>query len=663
MRNLAILLVVLLFAVAAYYLYDTLRERTVAEKIGQIIRCEDRREITSALKEFLENPDPELRARAALAVGRIGTSGSGQLLYDLITSDSSMDVVGKAAFAIGLTGEQRFADDLLDLALDQPSKVTVRLVEAGGRLCDTSMANEIKMLGDFLTHPSPEVRDAACMALFRAGAVSMAPQLITLAQNEPDAEVQVAALYALARLGVPEATEVYIRHIADADPYVRTLAVRGLGSSESDEAIHYLTIALNDSDPRVVAQAVSALARKTTPDAKSKLVKKLSLERDEKLKVAIIDALARQQNAEGVDAVNAILSTGSTTNVTAAAIKYLATVQKDRSVILIDSLQTLDDPLIRAACAEAYAIIETESIIPRLAVLFNDASELVRLTAFGGLIELDSGNIDFYLNNALEDTCWVLPAVAIGEIKSRGLSSYLPRLNRWITGEDQPHEEIRAAIVDCTAPFLEQDNTDTTAREILNYGILDTDYNVRKIAAEIYSGQLGQDYSSRVPPANTRLSLNKIVGAVEKYAFNPYATIVTEYGEIEMELYFDVAPLTVMNFIDLAKDGYYDGIIFHRVIPNFVAQAGDPDGNGWGGPGYTIRCEYSDEPYRRGTVGMATSGKDTGGSQFFITHTPLPHLDGRYTVFGQVLVGMDVVDRIVKGDIIEEIQIHEGEKR
>jgi cyclophilin family peptidyl-prolyl cis-trans isomerase len=127
-----------------------------------------------------------------------------------------------------------------------------------------------------------------------------------------------------------------------------------------------------------------------------------------------------------------------------------------------------------------------------------------------------------------------------------------------------------------------------------------------------------------------------------------------------MELYFDIAPLTVINFIDLAKDEYYNGIIFHRVIPNFVAQAGDPEGTGWGGPGYEIRCEYSSETYRRGTVGIATSGKDTGGSQFFITHTPLPHLDGRYTVMGQVLSGMDVVDQIVKGDTIKEVLIHEG---
>ena len=142
----------------------------------------------------------------------------------------------------------------------------------------------------------------------------------------------------------------------------------------------------------------------------------------------------------------------------------------------------------------------------------------------------------------------------------------------------------------------------------------------------------------------------------------PPPTIITSKGQFDLELYFDVAPLTVMNFIDLAEKGFYDNLIFHRVISSFVAQGGDPEGTGWGGPGYMIRCEYSDVPYIRGTVGVATSGKDTGGSQIFIAHTPLPHLDARYTVFGQVIFGMDEVDKLVVGDTIKEILIQEGKQ-
>jgi len=173
------------------------------------------------------------------------------------------------------------------------------------------------------------------------------------------------------------------------------------------------------------------------------------------------------------------------------------------------------------------------------------------------------------------------------------------------------------------------------------------------------------EHVDRARPASsltvdTRISESQIRKTLERYTNNPVATIGTRHGEFQIELYVDVAPLTVMNFIELADDGFYDGLPFHRVIPNFVAQGGDPRGDGWGGPDYYIRDEFSSEPYLRGTVGIATSGKDTGGSQFFITLSPQPHLEGRYTVFGQVIYGMEVVDLITMGDVIETIHIHEG---
>ena len=111
------------------------------------------------------------------------------------------------------------------------------------------------------------------------------------------------------------------------------------------------------------------------------------------------------------------------------------------------------------------------------------------------------------------------------------------------------------------------------------------------------------------------------------------------------------------NFISLAKKGFYENIFFHRVIPGFVIQAGDPRGDGWGGPGYSIPCEYNDISFEEGILGMAHAGKDTGGSQFFITQTPQPHLSGRYTGFGKVLEGMGVVKSIMMFDYIKSIEI------
>jgi cyclophilin family peptidyl-prolyl cis-trans isomerase len=142
--------------------------------------------------------------------------------------------------------------------------------------------------------------------------------------------------------------------------------------------------------------------------------------------------------------------------------------------------------------------------------------------------------------------------------------------------------------------------------------------------------------------------------------YSPHAFIETDKGTIEIELAVLDAPLTVDNFVTLARKGYFNGLAIHRVVPDFVVQDGDPRGDGEGGPGYTIRDEINQRPYLRGTVGMALAGKDTGGSQFFITHSPQPHLDARYTVFGHVVNGMEVVDRIAGSDIVRSVRIWDG---
>lgn len=136
------------------------------------------------------------------------------------------------------------------------------------------------------------------------------------------------------------------------------------------------------------------------------------------------------------------------------------------------------------------------------------------------------------------------------------------------------------------------------------------------------------------------------------------AVVTTQKGSFTIEFLPEEAPLTVDNWVKLARDGYFNGVEVHRVVPNFVMQDGDPRGDGNGGPGWSIRCEINMVPYERGAVGMALSGKDTGGSQWFVTHSPQPHLDGGYTVFGRVNeTGMKVVDKIVRGDKIVRVRI------
>ncbi|MFW5755891.1 MAG: peptidylprolyl isomerase [Tangfeifania sp.] len=141
------------------------------------------------------------------------------------------------------------------------------------------------------------------------------------------------------------------------------------------------------------------------------------------------------------------------------------------------------------------------------------------------------------------------------------------------------------------------------------------------------------------------------------------ATIRTAKGVMKVDFYDEDAPGTVDNFVNLTESGFYDGLTFHRVIPDFVIQGGCPDGTGAGGPGYTIKCETNGEKqyHDRGVLSMAHAGKNTGGSQFFICHNRenTKHLDGHHTCFGKVVEGLDVIDEIRPGDVIEKVEITE----
>ncbi len=140
------------------------------------------------------------------------------------------------------------------------------------------------------------------------------------------------------------------------------------------------------------------------------------------------------------------------------------------------------------------------------------------------------------------------------------------------------------------------------------------------------------------------------------------AVITLDNGnEIKIEFFPEDAPKTVENFVTLAKKGFYDGLTFHRVVPDFVVQGGDPNGNGSGGPGYQIKAEFNKRKHVRGTLAMARSQHpDSAGSQFYVTYGPTPHLDGNYTVFGQVVSGMEHVDRIKQGDRMRSVTITEA---
>lgn len=219
---------------------------------------------------------------------------------------------------------------------------------------------------------------------------------------------------------------------------------------------------------------------------------------------------------------------------------------------------------------------------------------------------------------------------------------------------DARDNDAALAILDALA---KQKNKD--ANDAIKTALESKDHLIRRRAVALLKANGVGDFSDRIGTVQTRNTEADYRRAIARIGKKPTATIVTSKGSFTIEFLSEDAPLTVDNFIQLAKKRFFNGQTIPRVVPNFVVQAGDPRGDQNGGPGYTIRCEINEVPYERAAVGMALSGKDTGGSQWFVTHSPQPHLDGGYTVFGRVIRGMEVIDRIARGDRIVRVIVNE----
>jgi cyclophilin family peptidyl-prolyl cis-trans isomerase len=246
-------------------------------------------------------------------------------------------------------------------------------------------------------------------------------------------------------------------------------------------------------------------------------------------------------------------------------------------------------------------------------------------------------------------------ATGLGRLKSQKAVAALERA--YDRAEKDPAYVARAAIL---AAMVDLDPA--RARSLLDRALQDRDWAMRVRAATLLKTiDPSADPAPRIRPAPAAVvpELNELDRMVNP-TVTPVAYIDTTKGLIQIELAVLDAPRTVVNFISLARRNFLGATPLHRVVPNFVAQDGDPRGDGEGGPGYTIRDEINQLPYLRGTVGMALDWEDTGGSQFFITHSPQPHLDARYTVFGRVVQGMDVVDRLQQWDQIRSVRIWDG---
>jgi cyclophilin family peptidyl-prolyl cis-trans isomerase len=319
---------------------------------------------------------------------------------------------------------------------------------------------------------------------------------------------------------------------------------------------------------------------------------------------------------------------------------------------------------LRAAVANATGdTLDRAFAIARVTPLLRDPDPRVREFAYGALIPTASmsleDNVHSMLLTGLSDQDFYVRATVLGALTDRPTVADLPTvLDSYARAARDSGNDARLAAIQYVAALWKKDSASLNAAlsSRLRSVPVPSDPLERAAARSIspWSSWSSATPRPKLPGYYEAIVKNMVVPALRGRP--PIATIHTVRGPIRIELFAADAPITVANFLSLASSGFYRNTRFHRVVPNFVAQDGDPRDDGNGGPGYAIRDEMNRHRYERGAVGMALSGPDTGGSQYFITHSPQPHLDGHYTVFGRVISGYDALDRIVQGDLITRVE-------
>lgn len=345
--------------------------------------------------------------------------------------------------------------------------------------------------------------------------------------------------------------------------------------------------------------------------------------------------------------------------VRATALRTLARVDPDTFMSTLAGLDPDRDWTVRSAVAAALGTIAPERSLARLTEMLGDRDQRVVPAVVEALAASGAPQAKGLVADRLKADDFVVreaAATALATLKDIDAVPALVAAYRSAVTIDSTYV-ARAAMLTALNQL-----SPPTARPLLQEALHDKDWAVRVKAADLLRAQGDTDPVAQAirPATEGRPISDPAWTSIVAPRYSPHAFIDTEKGTIEIELAVLDAPLTVNNFIALARRGFFNGTPIHRVVPDFVLQDGDPRGDGEGGPGYTIRDELNERPYLRGTVGMALDWKDTGGSQFFITYSPQPHLDARYTAFGTVVNGMDVVDRLVRGDVIRSVRIWDG---
>ncbi|HEY7291113.1 MAG TPA: HEAT repeat domain-containing protein [Vicinamibacterales bacterium] len=636
------------------------------------------------LVAMLKDDEARVRRRAALAIGRVGLPEGIDPLLPLMTSDPEPEVRQIAAFALGLIGDARAKDPLVAALADTSPLVQGSAAEALGLIGDASAADAVgRFVGQIiesgalaqLPGDADDIRrdtpSAACrlgiFALVRLKAYGPLSAAV-LDGTQPRVHWWPVA-YALQRLEDRRALPALLSLAKDDSPYTRAFAVKGIGGLKDKSGLPAITPLLANGDRNVVIETVRALGRIGDVSSAAPLEKIVrDAKADPAVRLEAVTALgglhatadaAQQLPPTVVDDVLDLFNEPSPP-IRAAALRTIAALDAENLRVVLSGLDPDAHWSVRAALAGVLGGMEADVAMPRLTAMLKDSDQRVLPAVLAAITKLKPPNAaSIVLEHLKADDPVVRAAAANAAAELVPQNGAQALIDAYRFGERDATYVARAAALAALSKY-----SPATATPTLEAALADKDWAVRVRAAQLLktiSPTTAANVDARIRPAPTTLAADAYsVARLTNPTVSTMLYIDTDRGTFQVELAVLDAPLTVENFVTLARKGYFNGLSIHRVVPDFVIQDGDPRGDGEGGPGYTIRDELNELPYLRGTVGMALDWRDTGGSQFFVTHSPQPHLDARYTVFGRVVAGMDVVDKIQQWDVIRNVRVWDG---